>query len=112
MFVAISLPAFAVEFAGGTGASDDPYEIDTREQSISIGQDPNLSDKHFAPAGHIDPDPNLPGGQVFTRAVVAPDADPAKNDFQGVVFTGGLADCRAGDFRRRDEGSDLHRMQW
>jgi hypothetical protein len=63
----------AAQFAGGTGAPNDPYQIATAEQLISIGSDPNLLDKHFVLLNDIDLDPNLPGGQVFTRPLIAPD---------------------------------------
>ncbi len=82
---AVASPAY--EFAGGTGEPNDPYQIATAEQLISIGSDPNLLDKHFVLLNDLDLDPNLPGGQVFTRAVIAPDMDPAE-DFQGMPFTG------------------------
>lgn len=60
------------QFAGGTGETNDPYQIATAEQLISIGSDPNLLDKHFVLIADIDLDPNLPGGRVFTQAVIAP----------------------------------------
>ena len=34
-------------FAGGTGEPNDPYQIATADQLISIGSDPNLLDKHY-----------------------------------------------------------------
>jgi hypothetical protein len=74
-------------FAGGTGTPDDPYQIATAEQLVSIGSNANLLDKHFVLVNDIDLDPNLPGGQVFTRAVIAPDIDSA-GGFQGTAFTG------------------------
>ena len=61
----------AAEFAGGTGEPDNPYQIATAQQLISIGDDPNLLDKHYVLVNDIDLDPNLPGGQVFTKAVIA-----------------------------------------
>ncbi len=61
----------AVEFAGGTGEPNDPYQIATAEQLCSIGSDPNLLDKCFILISDIDLDPNLPGGQVFDGPVVA-----------------------------------------
>lgn len=44
----------AVEFAGGTGESNDPYQIATAEQLIGIGSDPNLASKHFVLVDSID----------------------------------------------------------
>jgi hypothetical protein len=37
-----------------------------------MGSDKNLWDKHYALVNDINLDPNLPGGQVFTNAVIAP----------------------------------------
>jgi hypothetical protein len=73
-------------FAGGTGEPNDPYQIATAEQLISIGADPNLLDKHFVLVADIDLDPRLPGGRVFDRAVIAHDP----NDYWGYGFTGSL----------------------
>ena len=66
------LHAQPYHFAGGTGELNDPYQIATAEQLISIGSDPNLLDKHFILLNDIDLDPNLPGGRIFTKAVIAP----------------------------------------
>jgi hypothetical protein len=60
----------AVEFAGGTGTGDDPYQIATAEQLISIGTDPNLLDKHFAMVSDIDLDPNLSSEYAFYRVLI------------------------------------------
>jgi hypothetical protein len=77
------------KFAGGTGQPNDPYQIATAEQLISIGSDPGLLDKHFVLLNDIDLDPNLPGGRIFSRAVIAPDLY-TKPEFRGPVFTGSL----------------------
>ncbi|MEN6337968.1 MAG: hypothetical protein ABFE01_27250, partial [Phycisphaerales bacterium] len=90
-----SLPAWAHSFAGGTGEPNDPYQITTAEQLVSIGSDPNLLRKHFVLVNDIDLDPNLPGGRLFTRAVIAPidgmavfwGEDPTADDT--VIFWGG-----------------------
>ncbi len=65
-----AIPTFAYHFAGGTGEPYDPYQIATAEQLISIGDDPNLLDKHFVLINDIDLDPNLPGRKIFDRAVI------------------------------------------
>ena len=83
-----SLPTYGYSFAGGTGEPNDPYQIATAEQLCSIGSDPNLLDKHFVLLNDIDLDPNLPGGQVFTQAVIAPDGEAFS--WSGVPFTGSL----------------------
>ncbi|MHC4169117.1 MAG: GLUG motif-containing protein, partial [Planctomycetota bacterium] len=73
-FFAICLFARPTEakYGAGTGEPNDPYEIATAEQLISIGSDPNLLDKHFVLVNDIDLDPNLPGGRIFGEAVIAP----------------------------------------
>jgi hypothetical protein len=86
VFLAAS-QSLAAEFAGGTGEPNDPYQIATAEQLISIGDNPNLLDKHFVLVNDIDLDPNLPGGHVFTKAVIAPDVNDIRY-FQGDAFTG------------------------
>ncbi|MBP7052017.1 MAG: hypothetical protein KBE65_13465 [Phycisphaerae bacterium] len=84
-----------VEFAGGTGEPNDPYQIATAEQLISIGSDPNLLDKCFLLVSDIDLDPNLPGGQVFSRSLIAPELQNVhgwvSRYFQGVLDGGGHA---------------------
>jgi hypothetical protein len=70
IIICLNTPVFAYTFAGGTGEPNDPFQIATAEQLISIGSDPNLLDKHFILLNDIDLDPNLPGGQVFTKAVI------------------------------------------
>jgi hypothetical protein len=61
--------ARAAEFAGGTGEPNDPYQIATAEQLIAIGS--YLYNKHFMLTADIDLDPNLPGGFVFSRSLIA-----------------------------------------
>lgn len=91
--LAVSL--HAAEFAGGTGEPNDPYQIATAEQLVSIGSDPNLLDKAFVLIADIDLDPNLPGGKVFEKAVIAPrpdEIDPRYSQdtsFSGVLAGGG-----------------------
>ncbi|MBL7186514.1 MAG: hypothetical protein ISS70_09320 [Phycisphaerae bacterium] len=44
----------SAEFAGGTGVPNDPYQIATAEQLVSIGSEPTLMDKHFVLINDID----------------------------------------------------------
>src|SRR5512136_1328812 len=78
------------KYSGGTGEPNDPYEIATAADMIALGEDPNDYDKHFILTADIDLDPNLPGGKVFDRAVIAPDMVPsnAYGMFGGPYFTG------------------------
>ncbi len=68
----LSGAVWAEGFAGGTGEPNDPYQIATAADLIELGNDPNNYDKHFILTADIDLDPNLPGGQIFDRAVIAP----------------------------------------
>ncbi|MFC1761152.1 LamG domain-containing protein [Planctomycetota bacterium] len=79
---------YAVEFAGGAGEPNDPYQIAAAEQLIGMGDDPNLYDKHFILTADIDLNPNLPGRKVFKQAVIAPDTDAVEPFFQGTAFSG------------------------
>jgi hypothetical protein len=82
-----TVSARAYSFAGGTGEPTDPYQIATVEQLVSIGSDPNLLDKNFVLLNDIDLDPNLPGGSVFARAVIAADVEGG-HGYEGTPFTG------------------------
>jgi hypothetical protein len=76
-------------FAGGTGEPNDPYQLATAEQLVSIGSDAKLLNKHFVLVADIDLDPNLPGGRAFERAVIA--FNPINSvAFVGTTFTGSL----------------------
>ena len=80
----------AIGFNGGAGEPNDPFQIATAQQLVSIGDDPNLLDKHFVLIYDIDLDPNGPDGYIFDRAVIASDLDEFFFDFQGTAFTGRL----------------------
>jgi hypothetical protein len=67
----------AVEFAGGTGEPNDPYQIATAEQLIAMGRDSSLRDKHFVLVADLDLDPNLPGGKYFHEAILVMPVPPA-----------------------------------
>jgi hypothetical protein len=62
----------AVEFAGGTGEPNDPYQIATAEQLAGIGEDRDLLSRDYVLVGDIDLDPNLPAGRVFSQGLIAP----------------------------------------
>jgi len=84
---ALALSANA-QYSGGSGTADDPYQIATAADLIALGETPDDYDKHFILTADIDLDPNLPGGKVFDRAVIAPDTNDTWSDFQGTSFTG------------------------
>jgi hypothetical protein len=80
--------ALSVEFAGGTGEPNDPYQIATAEQLIAIGSDSNLLDKSFVLVADIDLDPNLPGGRIFKDALIAQDENDGVGGHTGSSFNG------------------------
>ena len=81
-----SLVAMGQEFAGGTGAPGDPYQIATAEQLLAIGSDADLLDKHFVLTADIDLSDYL-----FDRAPIAPHTGPSWWYFQGTPFSGVFA---------------------
>lgn len=87
-YMALQPVVSCAEFAGGTGEPNDPYQIATAEQLIAIGSDPNLLDKSFALVADIDLDPNLPGGRVFSDALIAQDESDGVGSHGGNSFTG------------------------
>jgi len=80
--------AFGGIYRGGNGDPNEPYQIATAQDLIDLGVTPEDYDKHFILTADIDLDPNLPGGRVFDRAVIAPDTDDIESGFQGTSFTG------------------------
>jgi hypothetical protein len=80
--------SMAVEYSGGSGEPNDPYQIATAADLIALGEAPNEYDKHFILTADIDLDPNLPGRKVFEKAVIAPDTNDVKFAFQGTEFDG------------------------
>jgi len=53
-FLCLCHGSVRAQYAGGSGASDDPYLIASAEQMNSIGLDPNHWDKHFKLMADID----------------------------------------------------------
>ena len=87
----VSLPAYA-KYSGGSGTADNPYQIATAADLIALGETPEDYDKHFLLTADIDLDPNLPGGKVFDKAVVAratwEGLSPGWRSLRGSPFTG------------------------
>lgn len=90
MCLILQSSACSVEFAGGTGTPDDPYQVATAEQLIAIGSDRDLLSKSFILVADIDLNPNLPGGRAFDDALIAPDSSDSESTHSGVSFTGVL----------------------
>jgi hypothetical protein len=75
------------KYGGGTGEPNDPYQINTAEDFMLLGESTGDYDKHFILTADIDLDPKLSGRRTFSRAIIAPDMDPGP-EFPGPVFTG------------------------
>ena len=76
----LSLPVYA-KYSGGTGEPNDPYQIATPADLMSLGETPADYDKHFVLTADIDLDPNLPSRKVFDRAVIP----SGRSYFRGVL---------------------------
>jgi len=87
IIAAVSIPAQA-KYSGGSGEPNDPYQIASVADLLTLAADTNDYNKCFILTADIDLDPNLPGNKVFTTAVIAPDIDNSDWDFQGIAFTG------------------------
>ena len=88
LFFLATIPVSHAQYSGGSGTADDPYQIATAADLIALGETPDDYDKHFVLTADIDLDPNLPGGKVFDRALIAPDTDDSDWRFDGTPFSG------------------------
>ena len=73
-------------YAGGSGTTEDPYQIASAQHLIALGAEPNDYAKHFVLISDIDL-----SGRPFNRAVIAHTsnlADPSQSDFQSISFSG------------------------
>lgn len=78
----------ATRYSGGHGTTDDPYRISCVHDLITLGNTTGDYNRCFILTRDLDLDPNLSDGQVFDRAVIAPDTDDVEPDFQGKPFSG------------------------
>jgi len=87
IIAAVSISAQA-KYSGGSGTAGNPYRIGSSADLLALAADTGDYHKCFVLTTDIDLDPDLPGGQVFSTAVIAPDTDGATWSFEGVGFTG------------------------
>jgi formylglycine-generating enzyme required for sulfatase activity len=80
-------PYTCLAYSGGSGDPNTPYQIVDVNDLLALAADTNDYGKCFILMADIDLDPNLPGGQVFTTAIIAADID-SSSGFQGTPFTG------------------------
>ena len=74
-------------YSGGTGEPGDPYQIAKADDLLTLRNNTGDYGKCFILTADIDLNPNLPGGQVFTTAIIAADTS-SSSGFQGFAFTG------------------------
>ncbi|MBN1815820.1 MAG: hypothetical protein JW828_00575 [Sedimentisphaerales bacterium] len=81
----LSLPSFSqtATYSGGSGTAEDPYQIATAQDLITLGETIADYDKHFILTADIDL-----SGYTFDRAVIAADTDDDGGGFQGTEFAG------------------------
>ena len=82
--VLIIVSACTARYSGGTGEPNDPYQIATAIDLITLGETPEDYDKHFKLTADLDVDPNLPGCKVFNKAAIASTRSPW-GGFTGVL---------------------------
>ncbi len=70
------------KYSGGTGEPNNPYQIASKADLLALAADTNDYSKCFI----LTADVNMEG-QVFTKAIIAPDTNSVTN-FQGTAFTG------------------------
>ena len=80
--------AWAVgSYHAGDGSEDNPFQILMPADLMQLSQHPEDYDKHFILLADIDMDPDIPGNQRFTQAVIAPNNSAAET-FSGTPFSG------------------------
>ena len=87
LILALTSPCIA-KYSGGSGEPNDPYQIANVADLLALADDVNDYNKCFIMTADINLDPNLPGRQVFTTAVIARDTENTNWDFDGNTFTG------------------------
>ncbi len=119
IIIAILLPSISLAYSGGSGEPNEPYQIATKADLLELASTTEDYNKCFILTADIDMT-----GQVFTRAVIAPDTNSA-SDFQGTGFSGvfdgsshkitnlainGGTNDYLGLFGRTDPGSELKNL--
>ena len=87
LIIAIASIPSQAKYSGGSGEPNNPYQIADANDLMTLANDANDYNKCFIMTADIDLDPCLPGNQVFTKAVIAPD-NSTESAFQGIEFTG------------------------
>ena len=64
------IPESVIDWLEGQGTSENPYQLDTADQLILLAKAPILWDKHIVMDADINMNPNLPGREIFSQAVI------------------------------------------
>jgi len=64
------IPEPMIDWLDGKGTGQAPYRIETANQLTLLSRSSGLWDKHFVLGADIDLDPNLPGRQIFSQALI------------------------------------------
>ncbi len=81
-------PCALAKYSGGSGTPADPYRISDHNDLYALADDANDYTKCFILTNDIDLNPNLPGNQTFSAAVISRDINNANYVFDGNTFTG------------------------
>jgi hypothetical protein len=102
------IPEPDINWMKGNGTADAPYQIETAGQLIMLGKSGILLDKYFVLIKDINLDPNLPGGQIFSQAVIPAFMgvfDGNNHIISHMEIKGGLLSGLFGYLNARAEGS-------
>jgi len=105
------IPEPDVDWLEGRGTAEDPYHLEAADQLILLHRASALWDKHFVLDTDIDLDPNLPGGCVFTQAVVPEFAgilDGKGHSISHLTITGGSHLGVVGRLKSNAQVTDLN----
>jgi hypothetical protein len=86
LILTITSPCLA-KYSGGSGDPNNPFQIANVADLLNLAADTNDYNKCFIMTADIDLDPNLPGGKVFSTAVISPDKNNSNSIFDGNAFT-------------------------
>ena len=88
-YFVFNLDAYAQrKYSGGTGESNEPYQIAASEDLMRLGETPDDYDKHFIMTHDVNLAPKFPVLTISDRAIIAPDTNDVESGFQGIPFTG------------------------
>ena len=79
---------FGGVYSGGTGSEAHPYQIGDFNDLMELANTPGDYNECFIMTADIDLDPNLPGREVYSRALIAANNIDSIYRFEGTEFSG------------------------